>query len=49
VHTYRRALEGDVYGPTGSFHSVVKIDEPWPIELPISQITPPFYRPASDD
>jgi Uma2 family endonuclease len=48
VHTHRRAAEGDVYGPTGRFDTIVKIDEPWPIELPIGQITPRFYRPDPD-
>lgn len=49
VHTHRRAPEGDVYGLTGRFDTIVKVDEPWPIELPISEITPRFYRPDPDE
>ena len=49
VHTYHRAPEGDVYGPTGRFDTIVKTDEPWPMELSIQDITPRFYRPGPPD
>lgn len=49
VHTYRRAPEGDVYGPTGRFDTILKTDEPWPMELSIQDITPRFYRPGPRD
>lgn len=49
VHTHRRAAEGDFYGPTGSFAETIKIDEPWEIEIPISQITPRFYRAGAPE
>ena len=46
VHTYRLDATDEVYQPTGTFRDAVKLDEPWPIEIPISQITPPRYKKA---
>lgn len=45
VHTHRLEPDAEVYVQTGRFDRTLKIDEPWPIELPISEITPRFYRP----
>jgi Uma2 family endonuclease len=51
VHTHRIKPDIQVYVPTGEFDRMVDIDEPWLIQVPISQITPRFYRPdpAGDD
>lgn len=40
VHTHRLDTAGDVYQPAGTFRDVIKVDEPWPIEIPISRLTP---------
>lgn len=45
VHTHRLETEAGVYVGTGQFDKTIIVDEPWPIEIPISEITPPFYRP----
>lgn len=45
VHTHRIDPTAQVYVPTGEFDQLIELDEPWRIEIPISRITPPFYRP----
>lgn len=45
VHTHRLEPDAGLYVPTGGFDRIVKLDEPWSIEVPISEITPRFYRP----
>jgi len=47
VHTHELDRDGEVYASTGEFDKVIKIDRPWPIEIPISTITPRFYRPEA--
>jgi Uma2 family endonuclease len=44
VHTYRLNPVDDIYQPSGTFRDVIKLDEPWPIEIPISRLTPPHLR-----
>ncbi|MDQ7903424.1 Uma2 family endonuclease [Phytohabitans sp. ZYX-F-186] len=44
VHTHKIDSADEIYQPTGQFTDVVKIDEPWPISLPVSRITPRHYR-----
>jgi Uma2 family endonuclease len=46
VHTHKLEPDAEVYVPTGQFDRVVKLDEPWGIEIPISAITPRFFRPT---
>jgi len=48
VHTHRLKPDVQVYVPTGEFDRMVDIDEPWLIQVPISQITPRFFRPDPD-
>jgi Uma2 family endonuclease len=45
VHTYEIDRDGDVYFSTGAFDKVIELDRPWPMRVPISKITPRFYRP----
>jgi Uma2 family endonuclease len=40
VHTYRLETVRTAYVETGLFTTVIDLDEPWPIKLPIEQITP---------
>jgi Uma2 family endonuclease len=47
VHTHELDRDGDVYFATGSFDKVIEIDRPWPVQVPISKITPRFYRPEA--
>jgi Uma2 family endonuclease len=41
VHTHKLVPEG-LYKKTGEFAEVIDIDEPWPIKIPISRLTPRF-------
>ncbi|MPZ25636.1 MAG: Uma2 family endonuclease [Micromonosporaceae bacterium] len=45
AYTHRIKPEAQVYALTGRFDRTIDIDEPWVIQVPISQITPPYYRP----
>jgi Uma2 family endonuclease len=40
VHTGQIASDIDVYQSTGSFPEKIKVDQPWPISLPIADIAP---------
>ncbi|BCB86687.1 Uma2 family endonuclease [Phytohabitans suffuscus] len=44
VHTHKIDVTDEIYQPTGQFADVVKIDEPWPINLSVSRLTPRHYR-----
>jgi Uma2 family endonuclease len=41
VHTHQLTPQG-FYQKTGEFGEVIDIDEPWPIKIPIAQLTPRF-------
>jgi Uma2 family endonuclease len=41
VRTYTLDPVRMAYWPTGRFNDVIKVDRPWEIELPVSEITPP--------
>jgi Uma2 family endonuclease len=45
VHTHRLKPDAEIYVPTGRFDDVIDVDEPWPIRVPVSKITPRFYKP----
>jgi Uma2 family endonuclease len=45
VHTHRLDPDAEVYVATGRFDKSIVTDEPWPISVPIADITPRFYRP----
>jgi len=47
VHTHRIDPDAEVYVPTGRFDKTIETDEPWPISVPIADITPRSYRPDS--
>lgn len=47
VHTHELDRDGEVYAPTGVFDKMIEIDRPWPIRVPVSTITPRFYRPEA--
>jgi Uma2 family endonuclease len=40
VHTYKLEFTDEVYQPSGTFRDVVKVDEPWRIEVPIARLRP---------
>jgi Uma2 family endonuclease len=40
VHTYKLEFTDEVYQPSGTFTDVIKIDEPWRIEIPIVSLRP---------
>ena len=44
VHTHRLDLSAEVYAPTGSFDKTLEVSEPWPLRVPIDEITPRSYR-----
>lgn len=41
VHTHQLTPQG-FYQKTGEFGGVIDIGEPWPIKIPIAQLTPRF-------
>jgi Uma2 family endonuclease len=41
VHTHQLVAE-KLYKKTGEFGEMIDIDEPWPIKIPIAQLTPRF-------
>jgi len=45
VKTHRLDQATELYQPTGEFSDKVIIDEPWPIDFPVSRIVPRHYRP----
>jgi Uma2 family endonuclease len=40
VHTYGATTSSDLYVPTGEFVDVINTDHPWPMKLPLTDITP---------
>jgi Uma2 family endonuclease len=40
LHTYKIDAADEVYRPTGTFRDLIKLPEPWPLEIPISRLTP---------
>ncbi len=42
VHTNKIDPEHEVYEPTGTFKDDIEITEPWPIQIPISLLTPRY-------
>jgi Uma2 family endonuclease len=40
VHTYKLEFTDEVYQPSGTFTDVIKIDEPWRIEIDIASLRP---------
>ena len=40
VHASELSPDGAVYQPVGSFTDVIRLAEPWEIELPVADITP---------
>ena len=40
VHTFALEFEDEVYQPSGSFTDVIKIDQPWPIDIPLARLRP---------
>ena len=44
VHTYKIDPVHEVYLPTGTFSDVIEVAEPWPMEIPISRLTPRWLR-----
>lgn len=40
VHTYKLEFEDEVYQPSGIFTDAIKIDQPWPIEIPMARLRP---------
>jgi Uma2 family endonuclease len=40
VHAHRIDHEHNVYELTGTFKNVIETSEPWPIQIPISAVTP---------
>lgn len=46
VHSYRLDPAGSVYRESGAFRDVIRVDEPWPIEMSIGRLTLP--RPSED-
>jgi Uma2 family endonuclease len=44
VHTHRLDPSAEVYVPTGSFDKTLEVAEPWPLRVPIDEITPRSYR-----
>ena len=40
VNTFRLNASAGAYELTGEYRDVVKVDEPWLIDLPVSQFTP---------
>ena len=44
VHTYKIDRVQEVYLPTGTFGDVIELAEPWPMEIPISRLTPRWLR-----
>jgi len=47
VHTYQLNPAGDVYRPQGEFATTVKLAEPWPIDIPVSRLTPRHLPPVA--
>jgi hypothetical protein len=44
VHAYKIDPVNRVYLPVGIFTDVIETAEPWPIEIPISSLTPRHIR-----
>jgi Uma2 family endonuclease len=44
VHTHRLDPSAEVYVPIGSFDKTLEVAEPWPLRVPIDEITPRSYR-----
>jgi Uma2 family endonuclease len=40
VRTFKLDFSDEVYQPSGVFTDVVKLDEPWQLEVPISRLRP---------
>ena len=40
VHTFALEFEDEVYQPSGSFTDVIKIDQPWPVDIPLARLRP---------
>lgn len=40
VHTHKLDPSARVYRETGAHHTVIETDEPWPIHIPIKEISP---------
>jgi Uma2 family endonuclease len=40
VHTFKIDAEDEVYQPSGTFTEVIKLDEPWPIDIPMKRLRP---------
>lgn len=40
VHTYKLDFEDAVYQPSGSFADVIKLDEPWAIDISLGRLRP---------
>src|SRR5256885_14808694 len=40
VHTHQLDPVAGLYRPTGTFQELVETDQPWPIRLPIADVTP---------
>lgn len=44
VHANKIDPVDEVYRPVGTFTDVIKVPEPWPIEIPVSAITPRHFK-----
>ena len=40
VHTHRLDPAAEIYAETGRWTETIQVGEPWPVELPVSRITP---------
>jgi Uma2 family endonuclease len=40
VHTHKLDITAGVYRETGSHHKTIETDEPWPLSIPIAEISP---------
>lgn len=47
VHAYKIDPVNEVYLPVGAFSEVIKVSEPWPIDIPIGAITPRHFKTGS--
>jgi hypothetical protein len=40
IHTYALDTDDQIYQPSGSFTDVIKVDQPWGIEIPMARLRP---------
>jgi Uma2 family endonuclease len=46
MHTHNLDLADDVYNETGRWTTMIEVDRPWPIKLPVSRLAPKHLPPA---